>query len=78
MVEKTEEVIPSRWLDVWKVKDTDEPNDYPEEYHVPKELHAKSRWIIQGYKNPSLLVGAECAWQRRWRVDVVSSIGCGP
>eukprot|EP00971_Amphidinium_carterae_P225718 4476601-Amphidinium_carterae.1 len=46
-------ILPSRWLDVWKVKD--EANQYPEAYGVPKMLHAKSRWILQGFRDPSLL-----------------------
>eukprot|EP00971_Amphidinium_carterae_P032554 641019-Amphidinium_carterae.1 len=55
VVEATEEVIPSRWLDVWKTKDDDEPNSYPPHYNIPSHLHAKSRWIIQGFKDPSIL-----------------------
>eukprot|EP00971_Amphidinium_carterae_P350875 6491785-Amphidinium_carterae.1 len=78
IVEQTEEVIPSRWLDVWKVKDNDEPNGYPKEYNIPSDLHAKSRWIIEGHRDPSILelersvlgsAGGELLWVLQVAVD---------
>eukprot|EP00971_Amphidinium_carterae_P049124 967999-Amphidinium_carterae.1 len=51
--ETPDQILPSRWLDVWKSKD--EPNQYPVEYGIPRYMHAKSRWILQGFRDPSLL-----------------------
>ena len=53
--EHPDDVLPSRWLDVWKAKDNDEPNNLPKECGVPSYLHPKSRWIIQGFRDPMLL-----------------------
>eukprot|EP00971_Amphidinium_carterae_P269899 5354348-Amphidinium_carterae.2 len=53
--ESPDQILPSRWLDVWKNKD--DPNQYPVEYCIPRYMHAKSRWILQGFffRDPSLL-----------------------
>eukprot|EP00971_Amphidinium_carterae_P174484 3458900-Amphidinium_carterae.1 len=42
-------VIPTRWLDVWKeVGKADSPT-FPTELNVPRGLVPKSRWILQGF-----------------------------
>eukprot|EP00971_Amphidinium_carterae_P339245 6476910-Amphidinium_carterae.2 len=65
-------------MDVWRVKDNDEPNGYPKWYNILTDLHAKSRWIIQGHHDPSILelgrsvlvsVGGELLWFLQVAVD---------
>eukprot|EP00971_Amphidinium_carterae_P169369 3355788-Amphidinium_carterae.1 len=44
LTETSGQIPPSRWLDVWNVKD--DKNQYPAALGVPPMLHAKSRWIL--------------------------------
>eukprot|EP00971_Amphidinium_carterae_P017683 348389-Amphidinium_carterae.2 len=42
-------VIPSRWLDVWKEVDKSDAPSFPQGLGIPRGLVPKSRWILQGF-----------------------------
>eukprot|EP00971_Amphidinium_carterae_P165107 3273035-Amphidinium_carterae.1 len=42
-------VIPSRWLDVWKEVDKADAPSFPQGLGIPRGLIPKSRWILQGF-----------------------------
>ena len=50
-----EQLIGSRWLDVWKPTELEKLSPWPKQYEIPDEVTPKSRLIIQGYMNPQLL-----------------------
>eukprot|EP00971_Amphidinium_carterae_P130819 2591623-Amphidinium_carterae.1 len=79
-------IINSRWLDVWKAKDVDEPNGLDPALGVPSHLHPKSRWILQGFQDPALLDiqrqtpssdGSELLWFLQVAADHHMEVGIG-
>eukprot|EP00971_Amphidinium_carterae_P329744 6462389-Amphidinium_carterae.1 len=42
-------IIPFRWLDVWKEVDKADAPTFASELQVPPDLVPKSRWILQGF-----------------------------
>eukprot|EP00971_Amphidinium_carterae_P240162 4768353-Amphidinium_carterae.1 len=42
-------VIPSRWLDIWKEGDKADAPSYPKEFGTPTDLNPKSRWSLQRF-----------------------------
>ena len=45
-----DEVVTSRWLDVWKERDSENRESWPKHLELPDHLGPKSRLIIQGFK----------------------------